>query len=68
MEKEKVVVRCDDKTVYEFEDTDGIAQDAPPRLVRAFQPSGDMTHTGARKILPDAVEETVTTFMGGWSK
>lgn len=68
MEKEKAVVRCDDGTVYEFEETDGMAKDAPPRLVRAFQPDGEMTHISGRKILPSAVEETVETVFGGWSK
>lgn len=68
MEKAKAVVRCDDGTVYEFEEHDGLAKDQPPRLVRAFQPDGSMSHTGARKILPEAVEETAETLFGGWSK
>lgn len=66
--KEVTVVRCDDGSVYEFEKTDGQPKGAPPRLTKAFQPDGSMTHTGARKILPDAVEETVDTILGGWSK
>lgn len=68
MEKEKTIVRCDDGAVYEFEETDGLAQDAPPRLVRAFQPDGSMTHVSGHKVLPSAVEETVETLLGGWSK
>jgi len=68
LDKEKTVVRCDDGTTYEFEKTDGMARDTPPRLVRAFQPDGEMTHTTGRKVLPSAVEETVETLLGGWSK
>lgn len=68
MEKEKTVIRCDDGAIYEFEDADSLAKDAPPRLVRAFQPDGEMTHISGRKILPSAVEETVETIFGGWSK
>lgn len=68
LEKELTVVRCDDGTVYEFEKTDGQARGSPPRLVRGFQPDGSMTHTTGRKVLPNAVEETVETVLGGWSK
>jgi hypothetical protein len=68
LEKEKTVVRCDDGTVYEFEQSDSLPKDAPPRLVRAFQPNGRMTHVDGQKVLPDAVEETVETLLGGWSK
>ena len=68
MEKEKTIVRCDDGTVYEFEETESLPADAGPRLVRAFQPEGEMTHISGRKILPSAVEETVETLFGGWSK
>jgi hypothetical protein len=32
------------------------------------QPDGEMTHISGRKILPSAVEETVETLLGGWSK
>lgn len=68
MTKEKTVVRCDDGTVYEFEDSDSIPKHDPPRLVKAFQPDGSVTHTGARKVLPQAVEETVEGLLGGWSQ
>jgi hypothetical protein len=68
MEKEKTVLRCDDGAVYEFEESDGMARGEPPRLVRAFQPDGEMTHISGRKVLPSAVEETVETLFGGWSK
>lgn len=67
LSKEMLVVRCDDSAVYEFER----ALDAPEddwRMTHGFQPDGEMTHTGARKILPGAVEETVETLIGGWSK
>jgi hypothetical protein len=64
--KEKTVVRCDDGAVYEFERP----KDEPlARLVVGFQPDGSKTHTGKRMPrLPDAVEETVETLLGGWSK
>lgn len=68
LEKEMTVVRCDDGTVYEFEKTDGQPRDAPPRLAKAFQPDGEMTHISGRKILPSAVEETMDTLFNGWSK
>lgn len=68
IEKEKTIVRCGDKSTYEFEKTDGMARDDPPRLVRAFQPDGRMTHVTGRKVLPSAVEETVKTLLGRWSK
>lgn len=68
LSKEMTVIRCDDGTVYEFEkpkdEPDGIA----PTLARAHQPDGSITHTGSRAVLPDAVEETVETLLGGWSK
>lgn len=63
--KEMFVVRCDDGTIYEFESP----KDTPEgfTLTHAFQPSGEMTHT-TKKVLPAAVEETVETLIGGWSK
>lgn len=68
LSKDMTVVRCGDGTVYEFEkptdEPDGIS----PTLTRAYQPDGSVTHTGSRAILPDAVEETVETLLGGWSK
>lgn len=65
LSKEMLVVRCDDKTIYEWEKP----KDEPNwRMTHAIQPDGSMTHTGARKILPDAVEETVGTLLEGWSK
>lgn len=66
--KEMTVVRCDDGTVYEFERPADRPDSHEFRLTHAFQPNGEMTHTGARKILPEAVEETVETVLGGWSK
>lgn len=68
IDKEKTVVRCDDGAVYEFEDSESLPKDSPPRLVRAFQPDGSLTHVSGRKILPAAVEETAETLFGGWSK
>lgn len=68
MQKEKVVVRCDDGTVYEFEDSNSLPKGSPPRLVRGFQPDGSLTHTGSYKRVPDAVDETLDTLFGGWSK
>lgn len=66
--KEKTVVLCDDGSVYEFEKTDGMARDSPPRLVRSFDPDGTMRNVTGRKALPATVEETVETILGGWSK
>jgi len=68
MEKEKTVIRCDDGSVYEFEDSDSVPKTEPPRLVRAFQPDGRMTHIDTREVLPDAVKETCNSLFGGWSK
>lgn len=65
LSKDMTVIRCDDGTVYEFEKADGNPR---WRMTHAFQPDGTMTHTGARKILPDAVEETVETLLEGWEK
>ncbi len=68
LDKEVTIVRCDDSTVYEFEDVDGAPDSQPPRIRKAIQPDGSFTHTGSRKILPSAVEETLDTLFGGWSK
>lgn len=66
--KEMCVIRCDDRTVYQFEKPVDRPDRVGYRLVKAFQPDGSVSHQGARKILPDAVEETVETLLGGWSK
>lgn len=65
--KEITVVRCDDGCVYEFVETEDFPASKPPRLRRAYQPDGSMSHT-SKKILPSAVEETVESLFGGWSK
>lgn len=65
LNKHKTVVRCDDGAIYEFEQADGRPE---PRLVRGFQPDGDLTHVSGAKILPSAVEETVSAVLSGWSK
>lgn len=65
--KEKTVVRCDDGAVYEFEKTEGMARDSPPRLVRSYDPDDSLPNV-SRKVLPNAVEDTVETLLGGWSK
>ena len=66
LEKEKLVVRCDDGAIYEF----GRAVDEPDtfNLVRRFQPDGSLSTS--RAILPAAVKESVNTLLGedGWSK
>lgn len=65
LRKDYTVIRCEDGTVYEFQKPDG----RPSwELSHAVQPDGERTHTGARVILPDAVEETVSTLFEGWSK
>lgn len=68
MEKEKTVIRCDDGAVYEFEESDSLARDTPPRLVRVFQPEGHISPAENFSRLPEAVDETVETLFGGWSK
>lgn len=61
--KEKVVMRCDDGAVYEFEQAEGRSQH---RLVRRFQPDG--TLSTSRGVLPAAVKETANTIINGWTK
>lgn len=69
LRKQKLILRCNDGAVYEFEKAAGHPSDEPPRFVRSFDGSGTkMRNTGARKRLPDAVEETVETLVGGWTK
>lgn len=66
LEKEKMVLRCDDGAIYEF----GRAVDESEayRLVRRFQPDGQLSTSKA--ILPAAVKETVSSVLGesGWYK
>ena len=66
LEKEKMVLRCDDGAIYEF----GRAVDESEtyRLVRRFQPDGELSTTKA--ILPAAVKQTVSDVLGenGWMK
>jgi hypothetical protein len=65
LNKDITVIRCNDSAVYEFERAAGRKT---ARLVRAFQPSGEMSHLGSNKRLPAAVEETASVLLEGWSK
>jgi len=63
--KHMTVVRCDDGTVYEFEQ----AIDEPkPKLAKSHQPDGTLSHTSTSSRLPSAVEETVDVLFNGWEK
>lgn len=65
LEKELTVVRCDDGTVYEFEQ----ATDEPkPKLAKSHQPDGSLSHTTTRGRLPSAVKETASVLLNGWEK
>lgn len=68
LSKEVTVVRCDDGTVYEFEKAKDEPESLAPRLVRGVLPDGEVVNQGTRKALPAAVEDTVETLLGGWSK
>jgi hypothetical protein len=63
--KEMCVVRCDDGTVYQFEQ----AIDEPsPKLAKSHQPDGSLSHTNTSSRLPSAVEEAVDVLFNGWEK
>lgn len=64
LRKEKTVIRCDDGTVYEFEQAEG---NPSPRLVRGFKPNGRITHLDGGR-LPSAVKETAKDLLGGFTK
>jgi hypothetical protein len=68
LNKDITIVRCDDGMVYEFEEVEGAPAEKGPRLRKSIRPDGSFAHTTARKILPGAVEETMETMFGGWSK
>jgi hypothetical protein len=62
--KEVTVVLCDDGYIYEF----AKAVDEPnARLVRGFDPSGELTHVDGGR-LPSAVEETAKSLLGAFNK
>jgi len=68
LETEKLVIRCDDGAVYEFER----ATDGPStyELLRRFQPDSNVVSM-SKAMLPDAVKETATELLGGpenWTK
>jgi hypothetical protein len=63
--KEMTVVRCEDGSVYQFEQP----HDSPnPRLAKSHQPDGSLSHTNTSSRLPSAVEETVGVLLNGWKK
>lgn len=63
--KDKLVVRCDDGAVYEFEQPDGNPR---PRFVRSFDADGTVRNTGSNKRLADAVEAVATELLGTWEQ
>jgi len=65
LDKEMTVVRCDDGTVYQFEQ----AVDEPrPKLAKSHQPDGRLSHTSMRGRIPASVKETADVLLNGWQK
>lgn len=65
LSKNKLVVRCDDGAVYEFEEADGNPR---PRFVRSFDPDGTVRNTGSNKRLAKSVEVIANECLGEWDR
>jgi hypothetical protein len=63
--KERIFIECDDGAMYEFVQPEGHPR---PRFRRSFDPDGTVRNNGTRKVLADAVEETVETLFNGWKR